>query len=368
MTVVTTRQFRFFATAGICLVAALVTCKKSSETENSDGKFMSENSRRRLATPDETVGIYKLKTYGGNWCTAFSVRNEGGKAIVLSARHCTNFTPEDWCQKISTIVTANEEKTYKCKQILFNAPDFDVFAMELDQPLDDKGLILSSVDPSPGMHLRMTGFPTDQYGKSLGGPVTTDNCWVLNRAKERYNIAVNINPLPYAMFHNCSTYGGNSGGPMLIEGSDIVIGEPASYTKSQGNQYSFDTGAAVYTAADWIKAHPDYVSANKLVTVSSLPEGDPKVQYIPELKCVSPQLADNPIERLVPLYKSESDFFGMKVKFKKNGEYVQFNCNDKKQCEDGSGSEVFEVKSASEMTYTKVGKVAKVTCEPYSAK
>jgi hypothetical protein len=359
----------------MCLMTGMSGCKYGSTSgpRDSEQKFMSENSRRRLATADETVGIYKLKTYGGNWCTAFSVRNEGGLPIIMSARHCTNLTPEDWCSKVSVIMKASEEKTYKCTRILFNPSDLDFFAMLVDQPLDDKGLTLSAVDPAAGVHLRMTGFPTDSFGKSLGGPVTTDNCWVLSASKQRAAVATKISPPPLAMNHNCSTYGGNSGGPMLVEGTDIVVGEPATYIKNSEFQNSFRSGAYFYTVADLIKNHPDYISAHKLVTTSSLPAGERKTQYIPELKCTSPQQEQNPILHLVPLYRSESEINGVKIKFKstpidKYGavvEYASFNgCDDKGKCGNGEFG-VVEIKSATEVVYTKDNKVATFTCEPY---
>jgi hypothetical protein len=84
---------------------------------------------------------------------------------------------------------------------------------------------------------------------------------------------------------------------------------------------------------------------------------------MPELTCASPQLSNNPIVHLVPLYKSEADWYGVKVKFK-NSDYVQYNCDDKNHCQNDVNA-VIEVKSAAELTYTKNGVVAKFTCQPY---
>ncbi len=84
-----------------------------------------------------------------------------------------------------------------------------------------------------GMMLGMLGFPAD--AKNAKRELKeTDHCWVQEPSTD-FNIyhgreGMGEKKSKDAIFtHNCSTYGGNSGGPMFIAGSRIAIGLPDGY-------------------------------------------------------------------------------------------------------------------------------------------
>ena len=43
------------------------------------------------------------------------------------------------------------------------------------------------------------------------------------------------------LMHNCSTWGGNSGGPMLKAGTNIVFGLPSTYRTSSDSAHASDS-------------------------------------------------------------------------------------------------------------------------------
>lgn len=103
-------------------------------------------------------------------------------------------------------------------------------------------------DPETARHGRLT---------------TTENCWTLGgTVKSPHN-----NILDVSQYHNCTTYGGNSGGPMYIEGTRVVIGLPFTYIpdywegKANPNAYdrrsptNLETAAHLALTADFVSVH-----------------------------------------------------------------------------------------------------------------
>ena len=58
-----------------------------------------------------------------------------------------------------------------------------------------------------------------------GRLTVTENCWVIDGDEP----SPHADLLDRSALHNCSTYGGNSGGPMIAEGTRIAVGLPFTY-------------------------------------------------------------------------------------------------------------------------------------------
>jgi V8-like Glu-specific endopeptidase len=342
----------------------LVGCKfvTSQSDEASEIKFLNENSRRRLATAAESASIFRLKTYGGNTCTAFAVQNADKRPIIMTARHCMNYTAKDWCQKVGEIKSADGNVTYNCKEIIFDPQDSDFAAMELDKQIPSEGYMLANFDPAGGRRLQMIGFPADWYGKSLGGTVVTENCWMANSVREPANVDTIITPHPDALSHNCATYGGNSGGPMLSESTNLVVGLPASFWRSEKIRSSYET-AKMYPTIDMLKKHKDFIISTKIKTADYDLIAAPSKEFMSRSKCSSATMKTQ-IDELLPIYSSEAEYTALKIKFKGFG-WLLFRCTNENICNErtNDSGETIKIKSSTEITYTKNGISADFTCE-----
>ena len=336
--------------------------KKSDET--SQAKFLNEHSRRRLASVEESAGIFRLKTFGGNQCTAFAVKNDTKKPIVFTARHCMNYEASQWCEKVGELKTADELDSYRCKQVLFDPPDSDFAALELDKPISDDGYLLADFEPRDDRRLQMIGYPADWHGKSLGGTVITENCWLTSINRVPVNVVTKINPNPVAALHNCATYGGNSGGPMILENSKIVVGMPGSYWKSERLR-SMDETAFIYLTYDVIKTHRTFVENEKLALAKKDDVAEVKQRFISRSRCTS-EGSKKIIRELVPLYNSADDFTALKVKFN-DADFVLFRCKEDNSCEDrtNNSGDTIKIKSASQVTYISKNVSADFACENF---
>lgn len=350
----------------VALITELVSCKFNKETseESSQIKFLNEHSRRRVASTEESSNIFRLKTYGGNTCTAFAVKNEARKPVVFTARHCMNFTAADWCSKVAEITSADQKNPYRCKSVLFDPKDSDYAALELDKPIESEGFLLANFDPAVGRRLQLIGFPSDTYAKSLGRTVITENCWLTSSKRQPPDIQSQINPRPLALTHNCATYGGNSGGPMIIENSNIVVGLPASFWRNARIR-SMDETAFVYPVKDIIDTHRNFIETEKLQIATEDSNAPVKKDFLSRSKCSSPTMKTE-IEELVPIYNSETDFTALKVKFK-GFSWLLFRCKDDNSCDErtNNSGEVIKINSNTEITYTKKDITAAFRCESF---
>lgn len=206
-----------------------------------------QNSTRREATAVEADHVVHAAG-----CTAYYVQNTAGKVYLGSARHCFGMSAGNWCSR-GGIFKDEEGNTGRCKRVVAADLKHDIVFLEADfKKAPKEAFRLAAYEPPVKSRLKMIGYPCDQYRKCK--LTVTENCWVLKTGV----------PSPHStMFdtsalHNCSTWGGNSGGPMVIEGQDAVVGlpftySPGNYTVRKSDEQS--TAAHLAEMADFVKVH-----------------------------------------------------------------------------------------------------------------
>lgn len=223
------------------LLLVLVSCGQNhlpQKLEVTAGANFFENSRRVDATSEQKAGLARLRG-----CTGFFLKNAQNKNLVATARHCFSYDAPTWCK---TGVAKDEASgvELRCKSVAVGDTRHDLVVLELEDAPRNRSLDfeLAGFSLTKDLRLEMLGFPGDLYN----GPRAlklTQNCWVIE-AKTR-NIYDDPNVVDDRTFtHNCSTYGGNSGGPMFIEGTRIAIGIPDTYAPNDFSQRARNERAA----------------------------------------------------------------------------------------------------------------------------
>ena len=209
------------------------------------------NAKRREASNAE--GKLVLRVPG---CTAFFIENTKNLAIVASARHCYEFSATTFCETGGGFQT-NDGEVGRCLNVLAGDAEHDLVMFRAEFPFvpgPEHTLRASSFRPEVGTRLKMIGYPGDPERR--GRLTVTDQCWILQRdAMSPYSTE---RILDGSARHNCSTYGGNSGGPMILEGSRIVLGLPFTYIPNDFTQNPPDrveSAAFMARMADFIERH-----------------------------------------------------------------------------------------------------------------
>lgn len=193
--------------------------------------------KRRDPTDEELS--YVLKTESR--CTAFWVKNDTRSYLVAVARHCYDFKLTDACDKKTQFYSATGDLVAQCKRLIAARVDRDIAIVEVEIKKNDharRTLSLASKTPPGNTPLKMIGFPTDSERKGM--PTTTEGCFT--RGHEPFV----VRPSEPAMldegtYHNCSTWGGNSGGPMILDGTSVVLGMPFTYSREHGPDKKLDS-------------------------------------------------------------------------------------------------------------------------------
>ncbi|MDQ3232061.1 MAG: trypsin-like peptidase domain-containing protein, partial [Pseudobdellovibrionaceae bacterium] len=211
----------------IIIPSALFLVTACSPPGNSKVKNFYENSTRSEIESIDAKRIVRLT----NGCAAFFVENAAGKTILSTARHCVSYNPTEWCN-VKDSFTDNEGHIGQCKKIHIDGPEGDIILFEADFPYPvapENTFRLAGYIPQLESELVMLGYPADLYRN--GRPTRTENCKVLSGEKPSvYGDRGNEGGNHRMVTHNCTTYGGNSGGPMFIKGTRDVVGQPATYT------------------------------------------------------------------------------------------------------------------------------------------
>lgn len=279
--------------------------------ENRKGDFF-QNSRRRVADPSDIESIAKFMPPIG--CAAFFVANQDNRPLVVSAQHCNHFDLQSWCENGGSIKSLKTEKVTKCRRIIAGDNQHDIVLFEVD--LTDNvppGLTLTSYLPSPGTRLKMIGFPVDPTAENKA--VVTENCWLkMNDGGTDEDHDGNRDKKGR---HNCTTYSGNSGGPMLIEGISEVIGLPSRYTKDDFNNRSPDTDNLCYVDLmfDFVTTHlTELVDARVVISAMQPTRGIPSGQYFPVGRYINERDPDCTFY-VKPIYNSGTELTGLYIKY-----------------------------------------------------
>lgn len=280
---------------------------------------MTINSNRRDPTESEFRSIVNID--GG--CAGFFVANENSDFLVATARHCVEFEATKKCEAGEIFVnfeaSPSDAPTLAvpsavgiCKEIVAGTSKDDLFIMKVEffdldksyQATDDFTKLLrnsiqflklaSYIVPSRS-RITMLGFPADINRNSK--PTVTENCWdtssegITYFSGERTALlggnASNGSEDPRARpflrllqrklrWHNCSTWGGNSGGPMILEDTQDVIGIPGVYDHKmdQTKVYSDVTTSGFYeTTAGFVERNRAALERAG-VTISTSPPAD----------------------------------------------------------------------------------------------
>lgn len=216
--------------------------------------FLTRNTvRRSPRSEDESSAILKV----GMGCTGFFVANRQDRLIIGTARHCVRYEITERCKARSlNVTTANGKHEGYCKGVVAASVKDDLALIEVEFP--DAGeelrneisfLKLAAYVPRPWNRFKMIGYPADHVRK--GALTVAENCWdntafgtdwmtgEKNAEGPRGPTDYHGYPgatggpegmlRPLHLYHNCSTYGGNSGGPIILEDTDEVVGIPDSY-------------------------------------------------------------------------------------------------------------------------------------------
>jgi hypothetical protein len=209
--------------------------------------FFSQSTRRE-ATKKESDYVVRAGT-----CTGFFVENTAGKTYIGTARHCFEMSVTNWCRTGGFFVD-NDGKKGACKKVLAADLTHDIAFLEADFGYAPRETFrLAAFEPSEKARLRMVGYPCDAYRKCA--LTVTEDCWVL---KAGVSSPHGANMADRSALHNCTTWGGNSGGPMVLELEDTVVGLPftywpANYLPRDPNELK--TAAHLAEMADFVKVH-----------------------------------------------------------------------------------------------------------------
>lgn len=229
--------------------------------------------QRTGLTPEEEAQ-WRTRAENTKVCSAFFVENEEKKLLVGSARHCFKFAEIPMC---------NDKTSYdfrplaapglrgQCRRIVALSDRSDFLIFEVEFPGQDTSIlrrkmsslalaVFADVQPSRDLSLEMFGFPGDSKMKNQ--PTKSFSCEVRSvpqdapmddyfenfSRRDSVSQADGLSGSLMDLFrlrarqiagemitlrHNCDTYAGNSGGPIVLAGSRLMIGLPASYSRNE---------------------------------------------------------------------------------------------------------------------------------------
>jgi Trypsin len=237
---------------GFLLLTLLVTAcgGTSSEQKITAGDQFFENTMRTTVSKKtiEARGIARLDM----GCTGFFIKNSQNKNFVATARHCMNYRAAEWCGR-NSIRDYSSGKKLNCLQVAVGDEFHDTVILEVENSTRDRSqdFELGAFLLESKMRLQMLGFPADKFN-TAGDLKLSQNCWVQNPASTSiYQMEVVRDDQVFK--HNCSTYGGNSGGPMFLEGTRLAIGIPDSYKVNDYTSYSSTASAQGVRMVGFVK-------------------------------------------------------------------------------------------------------------------
>jgi hypothetical protein len=256
----------------LAIAIAAVACGAldGGRHEGAEVQQFFENARRREATGIEREQVVRVPG-----CTAFFVESRGGSAMIASARHCFNYSATSFCKGGGTFTT-NDGQKGRCLEVVAGDATHDIVLFKAEMPFTprlEQTLRLAGFVPEVKTSLKMIGYPGDPERR--GQLTVTERCWLLKDDV----------PPPFAdgrtrdpsALHNCSTYGGNSGGPMLIDGTRIAVGLPFTYVPGDfapNEAENLGTAAHMARMADFVKRNRAALDAAGVVVAESAGDTD----------------------------------------------------------------------------------------------
>ncbi len=216
-------------------------CHQTKTNSANLDHFFTDSKRVKLTSSDwEYHSVLNM-----NGCTAFWVKNNKNVNLVITARHCMDYKVTEACQNGLFFNDASKlHKVAKCNRVVIAQNDSDIAMVEVNllNPLPSGfqqiSLRLSSYILAANSNLEMIGFPADSM--MHGNIAKTFNC--VNRSTDPNQNSTDKNhSADRAVMHNCTTWGGNSGGPILMAGTDIVFGIPATYRRDRDSNNPADS-------------------------------------------------------------------------------------------------------------------------------
>lgn len=212
---------------------SLLSCNgKNQVNEVLISNIFTENSEYQIVDFSDGQGIMKFRG-----CTGFLVKNSLNKTIVASARHCFDFKPRQWCLNGGKSTHFSTGTVVNCLKVAIGSEDgpigHDLVLFEMEKIDRDHGFdfILSTKIPNMNDEIYMLGFPVRSiFGdRGKGKLIKTFNCFVNSE-----DITPTWVPtqLGRDFTYNCGTDGGNSGGPIALLGTRVVIGLPNLYREN----------------------------------------------------------------------------------------------------------------------------------------
>ncbi|MGE0172093.1 MAG: serine protease [Oligoflexales bacterium] len=201
------------------------------------------NSLRRSPTAEELKPIVAIG-YGEDpyhFCTGYLLENKEKKTIIATANHCIeDYDFEKWCDDSGWARSDAYDAFAYCSRIILIDPvhDFVIFEADpYDKPIphdEASTLRFSFAVPPSGFPLKMIGYPWDEFNN--GNDIVTENCYALGE-KMLTPFQTRLWHDDIVQFNNCTTYGGNSGGPIVVDGTRIVVGQPHEYRPDDYKNY-----------------------------------------------------------------------------------------------------------------------------------
>jgi hypothetical protein len=224
---------RFYNITFVTLLTLISSCGKESSDQNAlkiiPSHIFYENSKRKTIELNSYMASGLAKVKG---CAGFFLKNSNDKNYLATARHCFQYKATEWCKDGEVTDVYNNNKL-KCIKIAIGDAGHDLIILELQSSKRDRNndFLLADFQINQNIALSMMGFPADPYNENTSLK-STENCWVKNPlVKSAFfgPLAISAKVNDKVFSHNCSTYGGNSGGPMFIMGTRVAVGIPDTY-------------------------------------------------------------------------------------------------------------------------------------------